>query len=228
MPYKYPNEEHKYPITTESYNRMISLLVDPEFKNLSEKVLALLATEHRHRQSTPTGKVRALVLAYLYEKGYPTNWLIPVFNTIKSDFKGLDYPLDDGIGLSINDNVITGNNPDKLMIMLKNDAPDTNRKITIEVTSSVSQKRLIKFIKLFWFLIEGLQKEIELPEEYKDKRNKPQLAFLIYDLKTNKGMSFSEIANSAMFEELGIFDESSIKTLYYRYLDLFVAKDKTS
>ncbi|EKE00176.1 MAG: hypothetical protein ACD_22C00082G0019 [uncultured bacterium] len=221
MGYRPKSTANKYPVTTESYNRMLGLLTNPDFTRLCENISKLASNGTFKEKVTVRIDTKRMISSFLYENGYPLNWVTPINNYISSGMQDLDFPLDDGIELNVAGNIITANNPSELFFLFKKDGPSNDKKISIEITSKLSLKRILQFINLFWPFIVRFQETIGLPNEYKDKKANTDVGYIIFCMKEKRGMSFSEIADSEEMDALGITDENTVKTLFYRYKDLF-------
>jgi len=207
-----------YFVTPASFNRMIALLSDESFSDFIIKTRNDLENIKSFSQMSNTKKE---IANFLYNRNYPLNWVEPIFNMIRSKDCGLDFPLDDGISLRIMDEIVTTNGLKTGLFLIRKDGVDRNLKISIEIDSDVSINRIVAFVKHFAPIIKLYMKKLNFPKSYNDKRPKAGLAYLINDMRVNKGMTYAEIANSSEMNELKIYDESSIRVIHARYLDLF-------
>jgi len=216
-----PNRElNKIGVTNASFNRMLSLLEDSSFKDLIESLrLSLKPTPGNGKKMLGNIKaVKDTIAEFLLAKKYPLSWLDPVFNMLREK-NSIDFPLDDGISIRVADEAITANNPQDLVFVIHEETSAIKRKISIEITGNVSINRIVEFIKNNAYLISIYQKGLELPDTLDNKKSSGDIAYKIYAMK-NRGMSFSEIAGSSEMEDLALIDENTIRTIYYRYLDL--------
>jgi hypothetical protein len=211
-------ELNKIKITNASFNRMLGLLDDSSFKDLIKNLMPTLKPNSGGSRLENIKMAKTTIAEFLHTKKYPLVWLDPIFNMlIEKD--SIDFPLDDGIGLRIAEVAITANNPAALNFYVYEEIPKVKKKISIEITGNVSTNRIVEFIKSNAYLINIYQKGLELPDTLDNKKPSGDTAYKIFDMK-NKGMSFSEIAGSPEMEDLALIDENTIRTIYYRYLEL--------
>lgn len=86
------------------------------------------------------------------------------------------------------------------------------REVRIAITRKITRTKLKEWIDENWESILFYMLTLELPDTKIPRWNYLELAKQITDLRDNKNLTFSQIA-----DELKLNDEGNIKTLYHRY-----------
>lgn len=202
--------------TNAAYNRLLMLLSDKALIQLINNLKNLLKSHDGKDLPERIAYTKKAIYGFLRSKEIPESWYDPILNMVKADNR-IDLPLEDGISLRIGSQIITANAPVGLP---SNFSPEETKKISIEISGDVSINRIVEFVKRYSYLIDTYNKQLALPEVLDSNKPIADVALIIYEMKTNRGMSFKQIADSPELEELQIIDENSIKTIYYRYLDI--------
>lgn len=212
--------ETSLPISRAAYNRMVSLMHDDSFIELIKELRSEIHGKDTRISFKRLSDIRKELAGFLQKKGYSINWVQPIYNMVREKEFQLDFPLEDGLSISIGGEEITANNPTSLMFMAHKLELTSTRKISIQISSQVSESTLVRFIKQIKPLLKMSYDFLNLPEEYKDKRSQTDLAMAVNELK-EAGYSYEEIADDFCEKHIDLVDSAKIKTLYNRYKDLF-------
>jgi len=214
MPYKDEGTLNKYSVSFAAYNRMFKLLADDVFSHF----LGEIRNKYFNRTNkTPAFKkgTKKEISEFLVKNKYPLSLTTPFYNMVTSEDFEFDFPLEDGIAISVGGEIITSNTATKSHA----NAPD--KRICIEISSKVSLNRVKNFIDHYADLINTCQNKLQLPDEYKDTRSMHSTALRIVIMKDYRDMSFGQIERLDDFDTQELPDEDTMKKIYKRYKDLF-------
>ncbi len=201
-------------------NRFVQLFSNNEFRELFSKHASLLRNEsNRHNVKLKT-ICKSDIESFLIKKKVPLTWVKPIFNLIRND--EFDSPIQEGISIMVGPDEITSNTEGILIIRNNITGKSSHSDVSIKITSKVSIDRVIRFIRAHKKDIELWQERIELPEVSTSGYKGLNKAMTIAELKDNQGLSFYEIAEKFSTEPsmVHLADDSTIKTIYYRYKKL--------
>ena len=202
------------------YNRLVQLLSNKEFNTFTNKYREILSKGNNKHNIKLIIECKSTISAFLIKRRLPLNWIEPIFNLIKND--EFDFPYEEGLSLMIGPDELTHRTDDILVMKSIKTGVSTHSNISIKITSKVTVDTIIRFIKRYKKEIEHWQKQIELPEVSVSRFKSLNEAWAIVELKDIQGLSFYEIAEKFSNDEnmKHLTDDSSIKSIYYRYKNL--------
>lgn len=224
---KNENTGNKPLVKKSTYNQLIRLLHNKDFCELISG-----ATEKLKKlggKQTIDFRIKCIrsIEKFLQNKKIPLSWIEPIYSFIINN--KFDFPYENEISLKVGSDEMTINKEEILLIRdLKTGLLLNDKKLSIVITARTSIDRIIQFIRLYSKDIEHWQKVLELPEYKSPSWHKTNLALEIIRMKDEQNMTFTKIAGILSSDEKLSTDEqdyygddSTIKSIYYRYKRYF-------